>query len=130
MTMVLTWQGSEVRQVEVTDGTVRVRLSVASARRVDSAHPDQGEEGFLGPLTVVFIHAKVRGDLGSALGTLADGTLSHAGHTHRHLALPFSWAPDIHAELAFRNGTVLHIEAEAVSCSPGTESRFHESMAC
>ena len=33
-------------------------------------------------------------------------------------------------ELAFRNGTVLHIEAEAVSCSPGTESRFHESMAC
>lgn len=130
MTMVLTWQGSEVRQVEVTDGTVRVRLSVASARRVDSAHPDQGEEGFLGPLTVVFTHATVRGDLGSALGTLAEGTLSHAGHTPRHLALPFSWAPEIHAELAFCNGTVLHIEAEAVSCSPGTESRFHESMAC
>lgn len=130
MTMRLTWQGSEVRQIEVTADKVCVVFSAASACDVGSTRPGRGIEGFLRPLTVVFTQAFVQGELGSALGTLADSALTHAGHTHRQLALPFALGKGVQAELVFNNGTVLQIKAEAASCAPNPDSQFFESMAC
>lgn len=130
MTMRLTWQGSEVRQVELAGGTVRLLFSAASAAQDAGDRGGRGAEGFLRPLAVVFTGARLRGDAESALGTLADSLLNHAGHIHRHLALPFSLSGGVQAELVFRNGTVLQIEADTVSCTPDENTRFFESMAC
>ena len=130
MTMRLTWQGSEVRQIDVIDLTVRVAFSAASSTRVDDDRSGRGIDGFLRPLTVVFSGARLQGDLESALGTLADSVLMHRGHTHREFALPFSLHGGLQAELVFRNGTVLQIEADTVSCTPDASSQFFESMAC
>ena len=130
MTMRLTWQGSEVRQIEVASDTVRVRFSAASAVHVGGAPSGRDVEGFLRPLAVVFTRARLQGDLDSALGTLSDSVLHHTGHTYRELALPFILSGGAQAELVFRNGTVLQIDADAVSCTPDANSQFFESMAC
>ena len=129
--MRLTWQGSEVRQIEIADDAVRVVFSAASTtHHVDSDRSGRNVDGFLRPLTVTFTGARLQGDLGAALGTLADSVLTHGGHIHRELTLPFTLLGGVQAELVFRNGTVLQIQAEAVSGTPDTNSQFFESMAC
>ncbi|HIV72288.1 MAG TPA: hypothetical protein H9903_15235 [Candidatus Aquabacterium excrementipullorum] len=130
MTMFLAWQGSEVRQVEAIGDALLVRFSAASARRGATDHFGHGDEGFLASLTVVFTTAHAQGDLSSAIGSLAEGVLLHEGQSHRHLALPFSLADGVEAELVFRNGTVLQIQAASASCALGEDKRFFESMAC
>jgi hypothetical protein len=129
MTMFLTWQGSEVRRVDVVGDALLVHFSAASARRGAADHGGH-EEGFLTRLTVAFRGVRVQGDLGSALGSLAEGALLHMEQVHRHLHVPFSLTDGVQAELVFRNGTVLQIAADSATCEPGPDNSFFESMAC
>lgn len=130
MSTTLTWAGSEVKGVERDAGSVRVRFSAASVRLGRPGGGCHADEGHLRPLDLVFHGAQVEGDLAAALGTLAEGELRHGGNPWHQPALPLALQGGVSAELVFRNGTVLRIEGDGVTCAPGPDSVFQESMAC
>lgn len=130
MDTILVWSGSEIKGVELDAGAVHVRFSAACVQRGAMSPVRHAQEGYLRPLSLAFHGARIDGDLASALGILAEATLHHRGKPWRHPLLPLHLQGGVRAELMFRNGTVLKIEAESVLCAPGPQSVFQDSLAC
>jgi hypothetical protein len=133
MDTLLVCAGSEVKGVELdagSAGVVHVRFSAACVQRVAPGALRPADEGYLRPLELVFHGAQVKGDLPAALGTLAEAELRHRGKPWRQPLLPLRLQGGVSAELVFRNGTVLRVEAESATCAPGPGTVFQESLAC
>lgn len=125
--------GSEIKGVELDAGSagmVHVRFSAACVQRIAPGALRPTEEGYLRPLELVFHQAQVDGELATAMGTLAEATLHHRGKPWRQPLLPLRLQGGVSAELVFRNGTVLRIQADSATCTPGPQSVFQESLAC
>lgn len=120
---------SEVSSIEVEGDTLHVRFSAASATRVAD-----GVAGYLRGVMLVFQQAKGQGLSASCMGRLSAGRLVASGEVLRSIPVPYQSAegssPAVSAELDFRNGERVVIEAAWVAVRPNEPLVFHESYAC
>lgn len=125
----LHWPDSELAGLaETMPGTLCLRLSAAACRRTDD-----GQEGYLRPLELLFEGATWRGD-GPALGGVAHGTLlldgQPLGPAAHVLPLPLDRRGLVVCHVRLISGTVLQIEAARVVVQIADAARFRESHAC
>ncbi|WP_119154032.1 hypothetical protein [Caldimonas tepidiphila] len=127
----LLFHDSEVRLAFADGDTLRVQFSAAHVERRE-AGPRAGAPvlGYARTLELAFARAAWTGALHECVGRLVQGRLSAAGAAHARLPLPFDAPGPVRCELAFHNGTLLEVEAGAVSCRFTGDPRFVESYAC
>lgn len=127
----LHFQDSQVARVSVEGGDLHIALSAAAVSGTGNA--GNSTSGYLAPVRIVLQQANWQGELGYSLGRLSDGELSAQGAgvvlRQRKLALPCS-LDEVQLWLAFANGTVLQISADALHCSITGHERYTESYAC
>jgi len=126
MSDIFFWHNSEVLHVTPPDEesqTARIKLSAAAVERA-------GVPGFLKPIELVFVQARLTGPVSTCMGSISEGSCRVGSGMYRQLALP--WVSDgaVQLNLQFRNGSTLLIEAASAHCVPGPDTRFIESYAC
>ena len=126
MSNILFWHNSEVLHVTPPDEAsqvARITLSAAAVKRA-------GMPGFLKPVELVLVQARLTGPVSSCMGSISEGSCRVGSGMSRQLALP--WVSDgaVQLTLQFHNGSTLLIEAASAHCVPGPDTRFVESYAC
>jgi len=124
MRFALDWTDSEVGDIAVEDGVVRMRLAAASVR------DDDGNLGWLPGVTLAFAEAELVGDAAHAFGRLAEGRLRHDGRDVAQPPLPGALAGDLELTLRFANGTPLTARGRSLSLSVADDTRFKEDLSC
>ncbi len=129
---VLEFEDSQVSGIHVTGADLQVVLSAARVRGLVGGlvSAAQETEGYLAPVVLVFRQAHWQGERALALGRLQDGELWLGGQRLRRLPLPCEHRVAVRARLAFANGVVLDIEAQALECPLAGDEKFTPSLAC
>jgi hypothetical protein len=125
----LHWPDSELASLtEVAPAMLCLRLSAAACRRTDN-----GQEGYLHPLELLFEGATWRWD-GPALGGIAHASLlldgQPLGPAAHVLPLPLDRRGVVVCTLRLISGTVLQIDAVRVVGQIADAARFQASHAC
>jgi hypothetical protein len=129
---VLGLQDSQVSRIVPVGADLHLFLSAAHVSGpVGWFKEAPGESvGYLAPLVLIFRQARWQSELTLAMGRLAEGELWMHGQRLRRLPLPCESTTPVRARLAFANGVVLEIEAEALACPLSGDERFTASLAC
>ena len=124
MSFALEFPDSEIRDLVVDGGAVRLRLSAAAVR------DDAGERGWLTSVQLEFTGAAVHGDTTHAFGRIAEGRLRHGDHGVARLAVPGTLTGDIELTLRLANGTQFVARGHALVASVAAEARFAPDLSC
>ena len=130
--LVLVFQDSQVSRIVSTGADVQLMLSTAHVSCPVgwfAGAPDE-TEGYLAPLVLIFHRARWQGELALGMGRLAESEVRVDGQRLSGLPLPFERAGPVQARLAFANGVVLEIQADALECPLGGQEKFVPSFAC
>jgi hypothetical protein len=130
--LLLDFQDSQVSSIQASGADLRVVLSAAHVlcRPGHFAQAPEETEGYLTAVLLLFRQARLQGELTLAMGRLAESELWMRGQRLRRLPLPCESTTAVRARLAFANGVVLEIEAEALACPLSGDERFTASLAC
>lgn len=124
MSFTLAFHDSELRDVVVDSGTVRLRFSAASVIAAD------GERGWLPGVVLTLAQAVVDGDAAHAFGKLVEGRLRHDGAPVARPALPGTLAGDIDLALRLANGTALQLRGRSLSLALADDARLAPDLSC
>ena len=130
--LVLAFQDSQVNRIVSTGVDVHLILSTAHVSCPAGWPADApGEtEGYLAPLVLIFHRARWQGELALGMGRLAESEVRVGGQRLSGLTLPFERVGPVQARLAFANGVVLEIQADALECPLDGQEKFVPSFAC
>jgi hypothetical protein len=120
----LAFHDSELRDVAIDAGTVRLRFAAASVVA------DNGERGWLPGVVLTLSDATLDGDAAHAFGKLTEGRLRLDDHIVARPALPGTLAGDIALDLRCANGTVLALRGRALSLAVADDARFAADLSC
>ena len=124
MSFALEFPDSEIRDLVVDGGAVRLRLSAAAVR------DDAGERGWLTSVQLEFTGAAVHGDTTHAFGKIAEGRLRHGDHGVARLAVPGMSSGDLELALRLANGTQFVVRGRALEASASDGARFTPDLSC
>ena len=138
--MRLSFQDSEVSQVAVLGDDLGGVLPAELRVRLSAAHVQAGGErsspdrhALVGHVRGLEMHctgARWSGHLPDCIGRLTDGAL-HIGEARlTSVPLPFEAAGGVRLELAFHNGSILSVQADAIAFRLSDAASFSESHAC
>jgi hypothetical protein len=124
MPFALAFHDSELRDVVVDGGTVRLRFAAASVTT------DDGERGWLPGAVLTLSDATIDGDAAHALGKVTDGQLRHDGSPVAHPALPGTLAGEIALALRLANGIALQMHGRDLTLAVAGDARFTPDLSC
>jgi hypothetical protein len=129
MDLLLEFSDSEVAQVELLAGSLRVRFAAACVVR--SAAPLQAAtQGYAQSVELLLFEATATEPLSGLIGRVAQGRIAVAGRWAARLALPCRIDAPIQLELVFANHGTLNATGSALGCRFAVEPNFNEWLAC
>ena len=124
MPHVLAFHDSELRDVVVDAGTVRLRFAAASVVAAD------GERGWLPGVVLTLTGATLDGDAALAFGKLTEGRLRVDGQAVARPAVPGTLAGAIALDLRCANGAGLALRGRALVLAVADDARFAADLSC
>ena len=126
MAMAFEFPDSEVGSVTAAGDRLGVKFSAAHVHLTGT----HAAEGYASAIELVFHGARWDGDPALCFGALSDGRLRDQGIALPRIPLPYRSAGRVNAELSFRNGECLSIEAASATLQGEGECHFMASHAC
>ena len=124
MSHALAFHDSELRDVVVDAGTVRLRFAAASVVA------DDGERGWLPGVVLTLSDATLQGDAAHAFGRITEGQLRLDGQAVARPTLPGTLTGDTALDLRCANGTALALRGRTLDLAIADDARFAPDLSC
>lgn len=126
----LEFHDSEVRSVELREGSLIVMFSAAYVHRSTGRPGVDSGSGYVQSVEMEFLGAAWEGSIAECVGRLSSGKVISGGIARSLIELPFASGGPVSAELQFANGSLLSVKAQKLVCRVAGEANFVEVFRC